>query len=224
MHTRKHTLTLRVLEQPTDAIFPLLIGDAIHNMRQGLDHLAYRLAIQVRQADPPPNEVTTMWPIRDTQSKLQGGIANDIGSKKHMPSGMYAAIEGFQPYNGGDGLLLGALHTLDNRDKHRLLPVVAGIAEALDLHGTTATGGVAIGGFLFAPTIHGGGTIQLGAVEDRRIIMEAGSEVNVDVRPTASIAFDQSNDVAPGKLVLPLLQAIHDTIVQRLFPTMEQFL
>ena len=54
--------------------------------------------------------------------------------------------------------------------------------------------------------------------------MKAGSEVNVDVRPTASIAFDQQSEVAPGVLVLALLASIHDAIVERLFPTMEQFL
>ncbi len=224
VNTRKHTLTLRVLQQPTDPIFPLLIGDAVHNMRQGLDHLAYQLATRVHGHDPPKNAETTMWPIRDTPTKLSGAIPNDVGSKKRMPPGMYAAIEGFQPYNGRDGLLLGALHTLDNRDKHRFLPVVAGLAEALDLHDVTASGGVAIGGFLFAHEVSGSGTIMLGAIENGRVIVEAGSEVDVDVRPTASIAFDQGSEVAPGELVLSLLAAIHESIVERLFPTMEKFL
>jgi hypothetical protein len=38
--TRHHLTTVRVLEQPTDLLIPLLIGDAVHAMRQGLDHLA----------------------------------------------------------------------------------------------------------------------------------------------------------------------------------------
>jgi hypothetical protein len=228
VETRHHLMTCRILQQPTDPLIPLLIGDVVHTMRQGLDHLAYRLAIIVRKADPPPNEESTMWPIR-TKAKLSGAVANDIGPKKHMPPGMYAAIEGFQTDAGQDGALMALLTDLDRLDKHRFLPIVTGLLANLDLTGTTVTGGIRVGsprGHQIHATegISGEGVIQLGDLRDGDIIIESENEVDVEVRPTTSIAFDPSYNVAPGELVLPLLEAIHDAISDRLFPAMEQFL
>jgi hypothetical protein len=248
VQTRTHTLVQRTVSQPTDPIFAWLIGDVVHNMRQGLDHLAYQLAIRVCGTEPPKNAATSMWPIRPL-AKLSGAIPNDIGPKNKMPTGMYAAIERFQTDAGSDGALLGVLHALDNWDKHRFPPLVAGLAEAIDLQGLRASGGVIIPGVLAAVQVSGVGRIRLGAYDDgklipqagseanvnvRRIrlgayddsqlIVQAGSEMNVNVRPTASIAFAKTYDIAPGELVLPLLEAISDTIVDRVFPTMEKFL
>lgn len=223
VQTRKHILVQRTIRKPNDPLLGLLIGDAVHNMRQALDHLAYRLAIRVHGTDPPKNANSSMWPIR-TKTKLASAIANDVGPKNKMPAGMFTAIEGFQEDAGSDGVLLEALSTLDNRDKHRSPPLVAGLAETVDLEGLHASGGVEIPGQIYAGAITGVGLIRLGAFEDGRVIVRAGSEMEVNVRPTASIAFDQSYDVAPGELVLPLLKAIHDAIIDRLFPAMEQYL
>jgi len=223
VQTRTHTLVLRTVRQPTDPIFAWLIGDTVHNMRQGLDHLAYQLAIRVCGTDPPKNAASAMWPIRPL-AKLAGAIPNDIGPKKHMPPGMYAAVEGFQTDAGSDGALLGVLHGLDNWDKHRFPPLVAGLGETIDLQGLDASGGVIIPGVLHAMQVTSEGMIRLGAYEDGKLIVQAGSEMNVNVRPTASIAFAKTYDIAPGELVLPLLEAISDTIVDRVFPTMEKFL
>lgn len=223
VQTRKHTLVQRTISQPVAPSFAWLVGDAVHNMRQGLDHLAYRLSIVVSGCDPPKNAAKAMWPIR-TQAKLSGAIPNDVGPKNKMPAGMYAAIEGFQADAGSDGVLLGVLHDLDNWDKHRFPPLVAGLAAAVDLRGLHASGGVVIPGVLYAMEITGAGMIHLGAYADGKLIVQAGSEMDVDVRPSASIAFEQTYDIAPGELVLPLLKAIHDAIVDRVFPTFEQFL
>ncbi len=228
--TRQHTLTQRTVRQPSDPIFPLLIGDAVHNMRQGIDHLAYQLAITVAGKDPPPNENTSMWPIR-TKAKLTGAIANDIGPKKKMPPGMFAAIESFQTDTGSDGELLGALNVLDNRDKHRLPPLIAGMAQAVEIGGFEAIGNAEV--YDTTTVIRARklevGTISLGAFRDGQIIVRADEiiahgDMDVNMRPAASIAFGETYDVAPGELVLPVLQAIHNAIVDRLFPAMEQFL
>jgi hypothetical protein len=223
--TRKHTLTQRTIGQPTEPIFCFLIGDAVHNMRQGLDHLAYRLAITVYQSDPPPNARICMWPIR-TKAELPSRITNYVGPQNNMPPGMYAAIEGFQTDAGSDGVLLDALHWLDNLDKHRFPPLVAGLAKSIDLGGLNATGGVEISDVLSAQTVVSaiGAQIKLGAFENGKVIIKTGSEMNVTVSPTASIAFDKTNDVAPGELVLPLLESIRNAIVNRVLPTMEAFL
>jgi hypothetical protein len=163
-----------------------------------------------------------MWPIRTT-AKLSGAIVNDIGPKNHMPPGMCAAIEGFQTDAGQDGVLMALLTDLDRLDKHRFLPIVTGLLASLDLTGTTVTGGVRVGNprghnIYATEGISGGGVIQLGVLRDGDVIVESEHGVDVDVSPTTSIAFDQTYNVAPGELVLPLLQAIHDAIVDHLFP------
>jgi hypothetical protein len=127
--TREIRMAVRVLRQPSDPMFRLLIGDCAHNFRCALDHLAYALAIAVSGEDPPPNENSTMFPVRiDSKEAFQSSIARYIAPKKRMPIGMYAAIEGLQPYNRGPHLLLHILSELDNLDKHRFLPLVAASA------------------------------------------------------------------------------------------------
>ncbi len=238
--TRKQTLTQRVLRQPSDPLLPLLIGDTVHNMRQGIDHLAYQLAIKVSGKRPPPNENASMWPIR-TKAKLASTVANDIGPKNKMPTGMYAAIERFQTDAGSDGDLLAVLNALDNGDKHRLPPLIAGMAHAVDIGGFRAIGDAEVySGNVSAelwsrivPVIRArqlqAGTISLGAFRDGEVIVRADEiiaevDTSVHMRPAASIAFAETYDVAPGELVLPVLKAIHDTIANRVIPSMEQFL
>jgi hypothetical protein len=226
--TRQQTLTQRVVRQPSDPLLLLLIGDAAHNMRQGLDHLAYQLAIKVTGKDPPRNATASMWPIR-TKTRLQSTVANDIGPKSNMPTGMYAAIEGFQADAGSDGELLHVLHALDNGDKHRFPPLIAGMAQSVQLGGGfSATGNVNIGDAIYAQHVEAG-TIEVGPFDDGKVIARADEiivkgDMDVHVRPAASIAFAKTYNAAPGELVLPLLKAVYDLVSDRLFPTMEQFL
>jgi hypothetical protein len=222
-------LTTRVLRQPADPYIQLLIGDCVHNLRQALDHLAYALAISVHQADPPPNQHCTEWPIRNTPIALERGIANYVGAKKRMPAGMYAAIDGLQPYKGGNRELLTLLHALDNRDKHRFLPVIAGTAEVPALR-LSATGNVNVNDSIFAQSFQGSGVIQLGAFYDGSVIVRADQiraadgDVYMNVNVTPSIAFGETFDAAPGRLVLPVLASIGDLIHAEVFPALDRFL
>lgn len=103
---------------PFPANLPLILGDAIHNLRSALDIKMFEL-IGMR-AEQPKN---VQFPFASTAEKFEKTIkqreiylaGNDVVS----------AISEFRPYPGGNDLLCG-LHDLDIADKHRLILVITG--------------------------------------------------------------------------------------------------
>lgn len=103
------------------AYLSVIVGDAVHNLRSSLDHLAWRLALLT--TDKPFDR--TQFPIAlspgEFNSKTGQNMIRDL-SPKHR-----AIVESLQPYNGPDTpdsfapLALADLRCLSNTDKHRLL-------------------------------------------------------------------------------------------------------
>jgi len=100
---------------PIPDSIPLLLGDAVHNLRVALDYLACEL---VRSADIEPKGV--YFPICETVEKYKSEAGGKI---KGMPQAAKDEIDKIRPYSGGNDALWG-LHKLDIIDKHRLLPTV----------------------------------------------------------------------------------------------------
>lgn len=113
---------------PLPSVFPLIIGDCLHNLRSSLDYLVYELS--GRPAGEPSRQ--TAFPICDSPHAYFGtrGNPNRAASRKvsQVDSAAAAAIERLQPYNREDGNPHGdplwLLSELSNEDKHRTLPVV----------------------------------------------------------------------------------------------------
>jgi hypothetical protein len=94
----------------------LLAGDAIHNLRSALDHLAWQLVLV--SGNSPTRQ--TGFPIFQTPEEYERESGRKV---KGMREEIKKAIRLCNPYKGGnDGLW--ALHELNNFDKHRLLFVV----------------------------------------------------------------------------------------------------
>ncbi len=121
-------LTLTVHEvKPNDILWPLLIGDVVHNLRSALDHLVCQLAIL---RDPCIDCKKTAFPIYD-----KSGAFNDVANDKVKPyisPEAFALIESIQPYNAAKAQgkdpkssNLRILSELDIIDKHRMLLVAA---------------------------------------------------------------------------------------------------
>jgi hypothetical protein len=206
--TRKHGIYVNILHQPTDSAIPLLIGDCAHNARQCLDHLAYQLAIFVSKTDPPPNEDTSEFPIMGKdRHQFDSALAQKIAPKKTIPSNLYTLLERLQPYNGGETEALAILHRLDNTDKHRFPPIVAGIGNIPRFNI----------GHLSVSQIEGP---RVGAIEHGAPVIEftpmPGSPVNMDFQFAPSIAFDKRSPVAAGQPVLPVLDGILGLIARSL--------
>jgi hypothetical protein len=125
---QKHlwTYVLRFTEPPHQKV-PLLIGDAAHNMRTALDHLAVALSVKDRQRlagfpieDKPiwATDASGAWVIDDDEARNRYNEA-----VKGISDRTKAIIEGLQPYHRPeDSRELDPLHVirvLDNADKHR---------------------------------------------------------------------------------------------------------
>jgi hypothetical protein len=217
--TREHFVRLRV-RSDLDPIFELLVGDCIHCLRQALDHLAYGLAISVSGSDPPPNEETTGFPITTSLQAFNSALPAKIGKRKRIPAGLYEALEQMQPYNGGDLNLevLWVLHRLDNLDKHRFPPVVAGSVSNTDVDARHTD--------VRQITVLGAG--EGGAVKDGEPIFHYAADENTehhpDVQVTADIAFGPASPVVPNLRVIPVLEALRGYIWGEVLPALEPFL
>jgi hypothetical protein len=93
-----------------------IIGDALHNLRSALDHLAWQLVIK---AGNIPTNVTA-FPICDSAKHHQHESRKRL---KGMSQNAIDAIDNLRPYKGGGDPenLLWCLHRLNAIDKHRLL-------------------------------------------------------------------------------------------------------
>ncbi len=100
-------------------MFPVLIGDAIHNMRAALDLMACDL---VRLNGKRFDNVS--FPFAQTASALEQQI-KDKNFKRAHPDAV-ALLRSLKPYKDKGDVALRAIHDLDIMDKHQaLLPAVS---------------------------------------------------------------------------------------------------
>ena len=92
----------------------LIVGDALHNLRSALDHLAWQL-VEVGGGTPGK---WTSFPIADDASKYIPAFVS--GKIKGARQDAIEAINLIKPYKGGADDIW-RLRELNNIDKHRLL-------------------------------------------------------------------------------------------------------
>jgi len=104
-----------VIEEPPQPHWALIVGDAIHNLRSALDHLAWELTRKRARGR------YTAFPIYDDECEF-------VVLAKRMLGGFRpehrAFVEGHQPYRWGENIAmhpLATLRRLSNLDKHRVL-------------------------------------------------------------------------------------------------------
>jgi hypothetical protein len=146
----QNVLTLDAKPLPND--IPLMLGDAIHNLRAALDIMACDI---VTHAGGTPSKYT-YFPVRDTRQELVA-IINGGEIKIAGQDICDLIVDVVKPYKGGNDPLW-SLHQIDIMDKHRLLiPTVnitqiTGVCAHDDNHNTftNMTLGVDAGGRLQA--------------------------------------------------------------------------
>jgi hypothetical protein len=101
-------------EIPVD--IPVIVGDALQNIRSALDHLAYHLAVLGSGSSGKLSH--TYFPISDNATKYHSEKARKV---KGMRQDAIDAIDALEPYGGGRGEIFWLINTLNNIDKHRIL-------------------------------------------------------------------------------------------------------
>jgi hypothetical protein len=111
---------------PPDPVWGAVAGDAIHNLRSALDHLAHQL---VRLCDNEPT-TSTSFPIHTRPPRqrcgrrklptIDGGVSEVIRER----------LDSIQPYQRRHPHDLDALRDLDNIDKHRVIVAVSTASRA----------------------------------------------------------------------------------------------
>ena len=104
-------------------ILPVIVSDAVHNMRAALDYLVYELA----RHDSGKIQNGTQFLIEDFKVVAARPNLGFDGKKGHclkkLSDPHIAMIEGFQPYNGVDWTK--TLRDISNPDKHRQLTAIS---------------------------------------------------------------------------------------------------
>src|SRR5262249_11208554 len=94
--------------------FPLIIGDAVHNLRSALDHLTWDVVSPCK----PPRPGDVQFPFCRKADAFEAALTH-----RQINLAGQETVEKFRalkPYPGGDDALY-ALHRLDIADKHQLI-------------------------------------------------------------------------------------------------------
>lgn len=193
-NTGEKVINLRILKEPKNPEWGLLLGDMVHNLRSALDHLVWQLALLNGKKPRRQNQ----FPIIGTKNEYWEVPANRSESvRDRMLAGVSedhrAFIDMVQPFIAGDSrpedrtTALALLSGISNADKHRVIHAGFVLTEepSLDLFDIT--------------TGHPGGIaldlkVNWGELEDGAEIMSfrpdpPGAHVNVDAKIPMYIAF-----------------------------------
>ncbi len=94
----------------------LMLGDTIHNLNCALD---YSWLLTIQQLVPSSVKNRAKLPVHETVDEIEG-VLRKAEIDKSCSALFGFMLETIRPYKGGD-VAIWPVHTLANRDKHRLL-------------------------------------------------------------------------------------------------------
>jgi hypothetical protein len=183
-----HNLIKFEIIKPFPCEIPLVIGDAIHNLRSALDLMACEI---VSMAGGRPSRYTN-FPFRETKQELEAAI-NGGEIKIAGPDIVTVLLDNIKPYNNGGNNTLCALHSLDVIDKHRLLIPTISIAALTHVNAK-------IGPMILTDctlVVGQGGVLNLASIP-------GNIEIEGQGQPAYAILFDKGQ-VFEGQAVVPTL-------------------
>lgn len=228
--TTSRTAFVVHLPDPLPSAWGAYIGDAAHNLRSALDHLAYTLnskgyADAHKAATLPSREAqASEFPIfgdEDSSGTPGRGPAmfRNAGRKiAHVPARATSVIEALQPYKRGQDFRqdpLWLINELDRIDKHRELLLTAAAVPQTRIHELhlKAANEVSLGR---------GGLVRHGD-ELSHWVVPKGKEPNGDMTFTRDVVFGEGTPV-PGKSPVELLYTLRNYVRLNVATQLDPFL
>jgi len=178
----------RYLEPPTE--IGLKVGDAVHNLRSSLDHLALALARKGAEAQgvtmTPKEETRIQFPIASTADHFKDQIGS--GRLKNVDASAVDQISWLQPFRQGDNFAtatLWCIRELDDADKHQKLTTLGCVVR--DLSSITLPPGMREPESTFPRDGWG-----LGAVVVAYVFPASHPEVDMQFKPTFAVALEEA--------------------------------
>lgn len=208
----EHTTLYIADVKPIPDIIPLIIGDAVHNLRSALDFLMWQLV----EAGGGVPDKTTYFPVADGPQQYASAMGK--GEIHKIASDARDIIHSVQPFICWDQTLW-LLHHLDIMDKHRLLLVAMATMDkwGVDL-ASRGPGGITLWfdqHSRYVPLVVGYEFTNLPTSTYQR-------QAHQDFQLGLDIAFGKP-EVAEGELVLYTLNKMSD-FVDGLVAQFERFL
>jgi hypothetical protein len=107
---------------------PIILGDAIQNLRTALDHLAQHLYLVGSGATVYRKNTSFFVAPKAAEYKRLAS-----GKVEHMRQEAIDALAALEPYQGGKGNDFWVLHCLNNVDKHRALVAAGSSYSSVDV-------------------------------------------------------------------------------------------
>jgi hypothetical protein len=181
---KRHCVVLVVAgaADPFPALWGVLLGDAVHDFRCCLDHLAW--ALYKRGRTPKLSvemERSVGFPIYSTRDGFNKALDAKLPGVSRADG---AIVRRYQPFARGERRgaprhVFTVLQGLSNDDKHRVIQPVVAIPERIDFLNTEATdcivGRIGPAGF--------GGKLEPGAKLARFYVKKTGPNPRIDTQP-----------------------------------------
>ncbi len=207
--TRHTSYKVRVHSAPPIEL-GLVAGEAVHQLRSSLDHLAWQLV----EANGHLAGSGTYFPICQTAPTSAQDKKSFERKVKGMSASVIGLIETLQPYQAGDTNLW-TLHKLDNFDKHCLLLMAACDVEGAGIQWTkgprTPQSAVMFLGMPGKRTASGKYRILQDGTEIGGITGSFAPDVNQEFQVSFEIAFGKP-EIVEGQPVLPFLHQLADLV------------
>lgn len=172
---------------------PTILGDAIHNLRAALDH-AYCILVEAN-GGTVDQYVKFPFAGKGTRRDLEGSI-NGHSKSGRAPSAMVIGyiLDVIQPFTGGVGADIMAIHELDIADKHiSLIPTTQHVhCERLDL----------------GPFNISGVTLVSHPKTNAGCLIEFPIEQDVEQRVSFEVCFGKGQPLQ-GEPIIPALKRLH---------------
>ena len=184
--------------EPVPAHVSTITGDAIHNLRTALDHMACALVV----AGGGAVRSFTGFPFHDGRENFETNLERKIKGATKDAIHLFKSVE---PYEGGRGDLLWRLNKVDVADKHFRLIFAVRVVSLPDIIIRNPDGSVA--GILPANQVMGEGSVNL-----IRTAVPANFEFKDNRKPPISVVF-RDIEVFEGGDVLPTLKKLPQLVL-----------